>query len=95
MSDSFTRCCGKSLAKTHALVDKILAAPRKAENREACIEKMVTISCCADCPHMDYEYYDYLGDCDLLNRDLSKEISIQQGIHSECPLPNYEAKEKK
>lgn len=54
-------------------------------------DKKARITCCADCPHLDNSYYDYLGECYLLNnKKISKEISVNVDIHPECPLEDFE-----
>lgn len=54
--------------------------------------KIVKITCCEECPHMDNEYWGYNGECELLkdengySRCLRNEIEISKEIHPECPL---------
>lgn len=63
------------------------------------MSKKVEIKCCDTCPHMDYVYYSYNGECSLLTtkdgkyRDLTEEINIFGEIHPECPLPDWKTDE--
>jgi len=57
------------------------------------------ITCCEECPFMDYFYYEYNGEClhlhnnDGTPRDLDKEINISNEIHPECPLEEWDGEE--
>ena len=54
------------------------------------MSKTVEIKRCNDCPHMDNIYYEYLGECSLLDdRAICNEIDIYNEIHSECPLKDW------
>ena len=52
--------------------------------------KKAKITCCLDCPNFDYEYYDYDGECMLLQRIILTEVDHMKEIHKYCPLDDWE-----
>ena len=51
--------------------------------------KKAKITCCEECPHMDYSYYDYKGECCLLKKIIKDDIKLYEEIHPECPLEDW------
>lgn len=55
------------------------------------MSKKCKIDCCAICPYMDNEYYDYASRCTLLDKKLN---DIHTGIYKDCPLKDWDENEE-
>ena len=55
--------------------------------RRCKVSKIIEIDCCRDCPHLDYEYYNYSDTCDRLDgKHVGGDIDTLGRIHPDCPL---------